>query len=269
MQESPLRMRVRIHIFAAMLGLGLPGTALPESTHPARGIPVLVYHRFDARAAGPTTVKTATLEAQLAWLGEHGYRVVPLRSVVAMVRGEQAPAPGTVAITVDDGHRSVYTELFPLVRRYRIPVTLFLYPSAISRASYALTWEQLQEMEQTGLVDVESHTWWHPDFRHEKGRLSASEYRAFVHTQLIRAKETLERRLGERVDLLAWPFGISDPQLEDAAAEAGYVAAFAYEGGAAHVGGDRFAIPRVPVSNEHQGRRWGELLARIEGRVGP
>jgi peptidoglycan/xylan/chitin deacetylase (PgdA/CDA1 family) len=44
-----------------------------------------------------------------------------------------------VAITVDDGHLSVYTELYPLILKHRPPVTLFIYPSAISNASYALT----------------------------------------------------------------------------------------------------------------------------------
>jgi peptidoglycan/xylan/chitin deacetylase (PgdA/CDA1 family) len=33
----------------------------------------------------------------------------------------------SVVITVDDGHRSVYTHMFPLVKQYRVPVTLFVH----------------------------------------------------------------------------------------------------------------------------------------------
>jgi peptidoglycan/xylan/chitin deacetylase (PgdA/CDA1 family) len=49
-------------------------------------------------------------------------------------------------ITVDDGHLSVVREMLPLVREFNVPVTLFIYPSAISNASYALTWEDLRSI---------------------------------------------------------------------------------------------------------------------------
>ena len=52
----------------------------------------------------------------------------------------------------------------PLIERERIPVTLFSYPSAISNASYAMTWEQLAALKATGLFSIESHSYWHPNF---------------------------------------------------------------------------------------------------------
>jgi hypothetical protein len=54
-----------------------------------------------------------------------------------------------------------------------IPVSLFIYPSAISNASYELTWKQLKEMHASGLVDIESHTYWHPDLSMEKSHLTS------------------------------------------------------------------------------------------------
>jgi peptidoglycan/xylan/chitin deacetylase (PgdA/CDA1 family) len=81
-------------------------------------------------------------------------------------------------ITADDGHESVFTEMAPLVREYGVPVTLFIYPSAISNAPYAMTWEQLAALDRTGLFGIESHTYWHPNFKTEKRRLSAGAYRA-------------------------------------------------------------------------------------------
>ena len=89
-----------------------------------------------------------------------------------------------MVITDDDAHRSVFTEMFPLVMRYHVPVTLFVYPSAISNASYAMTWEQLRQVEQTGLFDIQSHTFWHPNFKVEKRRLAPAEYEQLVDSQL-------------------------------------------------------------------------------------
>lgn len=192
--------------------------------------PILVYHRFGPTAADSMTVRTAAFAAQLEFLKDHGYTVVPLRQLVERVKGGQRRLPdNAVAITVDDGHRSVYTEMLPLVRRHGIPVTLFIYPSAISNAGYALTWPQLAELKQSGLFDIQSHTYWHPNFKQEKRRLSADAYRDLVRVQLVKPRRVLAQRLGIEADLLAWPFGIYDEELMAAAAAAGYVAAFSIE----------------------------------------
>jgi len=227
----------------------------------AQAIPILVYHRFDPTVPGPTTVRTSVFESQLAWLEGHHYLVLPLHSVIERLRTDSsATGAPAAAITVDDGHRSVYTEMFLLILKHRVPVTLFIYPSAISSASYALTWEQIRQMQASGLVEVQSHTYWHPNFHKERARLSDAEYKAFVAVQLARSKEVLQNRLGIRVVALAWPFGIHDLYLEEAARRAGYETAFAYEGGPAHVGCDMLAIPRISVSDSDTGPRFSLLL---------
>src|SRR5579871_3847799 len=119
------------------------------------GTPILVYHRFDAATPGPTTVSVASFEAQLAWLEDREIQVAPLRTAVSALAAGERPASNQAALTVDDGHRSVYTVLLPLIRRRQIPVTLFIYPSAISNAAYAMTWDQLREARDTGLVEVQ------------------------------------------------------------------------------------------------------------------
>ncbi|TWB23155.1 polysaccharide deacetylase [Nitrospirillum bahiense] len=229
------------------------------------GTPVLAYHRFDPTTPGPTTITTPVFERQLDWLDAHGIKVVPLQSVVEAVRGGERPTEAVgpaAAITVDDGHVSVYTQLYPVILRRHVPVTLFIYPSAISNAAYALTWEQLAEMVRSGLVDVQSHTYWHPDFRKERARRTPDDYRAFVNSQLVRSKAALERHLGVKVDLLAWPFGVIDADLQSAAEHAGYRAAFAYEGGLAAPGVLPYAIPRIPVSNQARDTAFAALLAQ-------
>ncbi len=98
------------------------------------------------------------------------------------------PSHRSVVISVDDGHKSVYTDMLPLIKKYRIPVTLFLYPSAISNASYAMTWEQIKKLKKTGLFDLQSHTYWHPNFKKDKKKLNPAEYEKFVDMQLKKSK---------------------------------------------------------------------------------
>jgi peptidoglycan/xylan/chitin deacetylase (PgdA/CDA1 family) len=142
-----------------------------------------------------------------------------------------------------------------------MPITLFIFPSAVSHSLSVLTWEQIRTMQRSGLVDVESHTYWHPNFRTERARLSPSAYRAFVDFQLQHSREVLEQELGTSVTLLAWPYGIHDPELEAAATRAGYDAAFTFGGGLARPGCDVLAIPRIPVSGAETGSQFAALLA--------
>ena len=193
-------------------------------------VPVLVYHRFGPSVADSMTVTNAVFESQLKWLKANRYTVIPLRTLVNYLGGAgPPPPPRSVVITADDAHITVYTEMLPLVRRYGIPVTLFIYPSAVSNASYAMTWEQLQELKQTGQFDLQSHTYWHPNFKKDKKKLKPAEYQKEVDTQLSKSKTVLEKHFGTTVDLLAWPFGIYDDELEKDAAKAGYVAAFSID----------------------------------------
>lgn len=244
---------------AAILLNGSGATGCQQLTR--AGIPVLTYHRFDPKDPGSTTVTTETLCVQLKFLEDHGYTFLPLQSIVAAMQG-RTPFPDfdAVAITVDDGHRSVYTILYPIISKRHIPVTLFIYPSVISHSSWALTWDQLREMKASGLVDIQSHTYWHPDFHREKARRSSTDYTSFVDMQLARSKRDLDKQLGTHVDLLAWPYGIVDRDLEMAARRAGYVAAFGFDGKLTTKSDDIFAIQRIPVPNSARGAAFDALL---------
>jgi peptidoglycan/xylan/chitin deacetylase (PgdA/CDA1 family) len=232
-----------------------------------QGIPILVYHRFDAAASGATTVRTSDLAGQLAWLRAQNISVLPLHEVVDRLKHAEPPARSpAVVITADDGHRSIFSEMYPLVRRYGVHVTLFIYPSAISNSVDALSWEELGAMIRSGLVDVQSHTYWHPNFHIEKRRLAPAAYEAFARAQLTHSKARLEEQLGVNVDLLAWPFGIYDAELQLLAMDCGYAAAFGIERKPVRAGADLYALPRYLITDADRGERFSALIIQaLEG----
>lgn len=252
----------KLYLILFALLLACPAAAAEESSARESGVLILVYHRFGARVADSMTVRTAVFAAQLETLRAQGGVVIPLRQWVDYLAGRApAPPPHAVVITVDDAHKTVFTEMFPLIKRYRIPVTLFIYPSAVSNARYAMTWAQLREMRDSGLVEIQSHTYWHPNFMRERKRLSAKAYEDFVAMQLAKSKAVLAREVGGRVDMLAWPFGLHDDDLERRAQAAGYVAAFTLERRHARRGDDVMALPRYLMTDAVQGRAFARLLA--------
>ncbi len=185
-----------------MLTLVLTGLLATSVSAEPGLVPVLTYHRFNAATArSATVVVTAVFEEQMAWLAANHYRVVKLRDVVD---NKVAEGPA-VAITADDGFRSVYTDMFPIIRRYQMPVTLFINPPMIGGGAY-LTWAQIEEMTRSGLVDIEPHTQTHPNFLDVRAHRSPEDFRSFVAQQIGGSREALQHRLGTAADLLAWPY---------------------------------------------------------------
>jgi peptidoglycan/xylan/chitin deacetylase (PgdA/CDA1 family) len=225
-------------------------------------VPILIYHRFGPVVADSMTVTTAVFESQLKYLRDNGYTVIPLGSLVDYFLGHApSPPPRSVVITSDDGHKSVYTDMLPLVKKYRIPVTLFIYPSAISNASYAMTWDQLRQIKKTGLFDIQSHTYWHPNFRREKKKLKPGDYEKFVDMQLNKSKARIEKEVGGKVDMLAWPFGICDDGLMKRAKTDGYIAGFTIVRQNASPSDNIMALPRYIMTDRDRGELFGRLLA--------
>jgi peptidoglycan/xylan/chitin deacetylase (PgdA/CDA1 family) len=250
--------RFIVRLFLLLIALLIP---LSASAAESFRIPILLYHRFGATVADGMTITTPVFEAQMKYLHDNNYKVIPLRQLVDYYRGK-APAPGpkSVVIVEDDAHKSVYSDMQPIIKKYRYPVTIFAYPSAISNAKYAMTWDQMRELKKNGLFEVQSHTYWHPNFKKERKKLSKSALDAFVTTQLKKSKFRLETELGSKVDMLAWPFGIYDDYLIGKATEAGYAATFTIERRHATASDSVMKLPRYLLVNADSGKAFVQLL---------
>ena len=259
-------MRLRV-IFAVLFGMLFP--AIVAASLPPRefSVPILLYHRFGPTVADSMTIKTTVFEEHLKYLRDNGYRVIPLRQVVDFyLKKGPPPPPKSVVIVEDDAHKSVYTDMAPLVKKYRIPVTLFVYPSAISNAKYAMTWDQLRELKKTGLFEFQSHTFWHPNFRKERKTLKPAEFDKLVESQLRKSREKIEKELGGKVEMLAWPFGIYSDDLLRRAGSLGYRATFTIEPRHVTPAESVMALPRYLVSNDDQGKAFAQILAGRGGK---
>ena len=248
--------------FVAVVWLVLPLLfSAPAVAAPDVSVPILLYHRLGPTVADGMTIKTQVFAEHMKYLHDNGYKVIPLRQLVLWYQGKApAPAPKSVVIVEDDAHKSVYSDMLPVIRQYRYPVTIFVYPSAISNAKYAMTWDQLRQLKKTGMFDIQSHTYWHPNFKKERKKLKPAEYEKLVTMQLTKSKQKLEQELGGPVDLLAWPFGIYDEYLLKKAREAGYVSTFSIERRHATAHEKLQILPRYLLVNADQGRAFAQLM---------
>lgn len=254
----------------------------------SRDVIVLAYHNIvpteQRRCTGDTSLHLSQTEfaRQLDWI-QQTYTVVPLTSIFDRAHPGESPR---VAITFDDGYEGAVTVgVSELVRR-GLPATVFVSPGLIGQQTWwdllaaqdlltgdarrfaleALTgdrerivdWvsqsrrlesvstfriateEEISSAANSPGISLGSHTWSHRN-------LCALPLWQ-IQSELGRPLFWLNERWGVRDWTLSYPYGMHSPEVERAAAEAGYTSAFRVEGGPLRTADLRqFAVPRLNV----------------------
>lgn len=179
------------------------------------GLFVLIYHRIGAGMGEEMDLPAARFAAQMNELRDH-HDVVALHDGLDALAGGRALTGDLVAVTFDDGYHEVFSAAWPVLKDLTIPATVFVATGFLDgeteapiRASAStdgarprpLTWDQLSEMTETGLVSAGSHSHTHRDF----DTLSAAD----AEDEVTRSKQILERRTGSSVDVFAYPRAVA------------------------------------------------------------
>ncbi|MEI7774540.1 MAG: polysaccharide deacetylase family protein [Verrucomicrobiota bacterium] len=192
---------------------------------------VLCYHRFEIKPKDGLAVTPAVFESEMAALGENGFTVIKMQDFLAWRRGEKSIPEKSCLITIDDGYRSGYEVAWPILKKFGYPFTMFIYTAFVKGGALAgggsLSWAELAEMRDAG-VDIQSHTVNHQDLKRKKGKFQSqfATYEDWLKDEIAGSKHQLESRLGISVSVLAYPYGVHNDVIRQAAMAAGYEAAF-------------------------------------------
>ena len=217
------------------------------------GIPVLNYHQINDVDENLLTVSTSEFETQMAWLEENGYQTISVSELLDFLDGKGSLPERPVLITFDDGYIDNYQCAFPILKKHNMKACIFLISEYVSLYPNYLTWEQLAEMQSSG-IEFGSHTVDHNVLT----ELSPNS----VNHELADSKDLLEKRLKRRIEVLAYPCGFTNEYIKSRVNASGYRAAFTVNLGNVHTGDDLYALNRVPI--------FGALphtMFRFEGRM--
>ena len=206
---------------------------------------VLAYHSVVDESAAenqkhyfPQTISAQMLIKHFNWLKENGYNVISWQQVIDAENGKGTLPDNAVLLSFDDGYETMYNVVFPLLKAYNYPavfapVTGWLDTPANQKIAYAdkmldrsvfATWAQVKEMEQSGLVEVASHT--HnlhngikanpsggqlpaviaPEYKNGKYE-TEDAYKNRLRSDFALTVQTLVNHIGKKPRVMVWPYG--------------------------------------------------------------
>jgi peptidoglycan/xylan/chitin deacetylase (PgdA/CDA1 family) len=180
-----------------------------RSRRPGRGVVALTYHRVGGGSPDERDVSMSDFAAQVDALRQ--VDVVPLDTALDRLADDDDPR-GTV-ITIDDGFRDIYENAWPMLRRHRLPFTLYLttayvggtmdWPGSTARSpGRALTWGMVREMVDSGLCTLGNHTHTHVPAE------------ALTTGELDTCTEVIREQVGVEARHFAYPWGVIAPDME-------------------------------------------------------
>lgn len=206
-------------------------------------VPILTYHYIASnpnpkdRQRDALSISPDKFEAQMDYLSKNGYTPITLDTLYGIYNG-QANAPAKpVVLTFDDGYDNFYTIAFPILRRFNFHAVAFI-PTGLIGGSYYMNWNQIREIQSSGLITFEGHSVTHVS-------LVSLSYAAALK-QLTDSKNVLQSQTGYPVNFVAYPYGSSNGAIQQAARQAGYVGGLGTWYGKA--GGGSMNMPRIKVS---------------------
>jgi len=202
---------------------------------------LLLYHRFSDEGPKSTSTSPAVFEKHLEYLYENGYNVLPLAQVIEGLKMQRILPKKCVSLTADDGFLSIYTNAYPLLVKYQMPMSIFLSTESIDKKySLMLSWKQLQEMSD--LVDVYNHSVKHLHLVEQDVEI--------VRREIIQAQQRIQQELGVEEKFFAYPYGEFDDTTYSLISDLGYVG-FGQHSGAINKNSDFLNLPRFSMSGPY------------------
>lgn len=178
-------------------------------------VPILMYH--DVSYLGRGYSKTPEIfKKQMQELKNAGFHTVFFSQLIDYVE-QGTPLPDKpIVISIDDGYATNYTYVFPILKELGMKAEISLIGDAIQYADWGLKWDQVREMQESGLVSFQAHTKsLHSDNTASGGRLGVLKIASESWSSYVKilAEDTkaelnlIQKETGKRPQVFTYPRG--------------------------------------------------------------
>ena len=222
MKQKFFRAAVPLVMLAVSAALSVFVYRLPQPVR--EPLPVLMYHHMvpDGQDCNDMTVTPGKFRADLETVLAMGYTPVLPRELAA---GDALPEK-PILITFDDGYRSNYDLVYPILREYGVKacISIIVLMPDLPADNFCF-WSELQEMTDSGLVEIGSHSYRLHNLDEDSGNYDAqgangverragesdADFKARVLDDIQLSHDRIVEKLGgEKIDIVKWSEDISE-----------------------------------------------------------
>lgn len=153
---------------------------------------ILMYHNTSHDSPSGMNIIPQKLEKHICYLRDKGYVFLKISDLLQFNNKIKH-----VALTFDDGFIGNYTHLFDILKRYKVPATIYLAPNI--KDIQFLSAKQIKEMQESGLVEFGAHTMTHINLQRTEDKVAQNE--------IIQSKNEVEKLTGAPCQTFAYPYG--------------------------------------------------------------
>ena len=129
-----------------------------------------------------------------------------------------------VFLSFDDADETLYKNAFPILKKYNVPFTVFVIASQVGNVFCNMkmcTWDQLNEMKNSGLASFGSHTF-DMHYTDDKAIFLKNNQVNDFKEDIIKSKKVIDENLNTNIETIAYPFGEPNDEIANATEEAGF-----------------------------------------------
>ena len=210
-------------------------------------LPILLYHYVEDIKDDKDYIRERLnttpdkFISQINTLLVNGYQPILLTNLVGYF-DQGTPLPQQpIIFTFDDGYRDFYTDVFPILQKYKVPAVLFVVSGFLDTTRNYLTSSQLQLLSRSNLIEIASHSVTHPDFSMIKHESAIEE--------ISLSKTQIEKIIGRKIWHFAYPYGSFNQALIDEVQKAGFKTAVSSNRGNRQSYQNRYSLKRIKPGN--------------------
>ena len=222
----------------------------PKKTGKVIKIPILMYHYIlDPATMGDPVVQNLSvspvnLEEQIRYFVLNGYEITDLDELYTNLKNKETSNINKIVLSFDDGYDNFYTNAYPILKARNIKASVFIITDRIGTLNY-LTWNQVIEMDRSGLITIGSHTLNHAYL------IGADKEKAT--REILDSKSIIESHLGHSISYFCYPYGAFDFQAMQLVEQSGYKMALSTIQGIDQTYNDRYWLERIRVGQSYTG----------------
>ncbi len=207
-------------------------------------VPILNYHYIGNnpnpadKARDSLSVSPDKFAAEMKYLADNHYSTITFDTLYPALQGTISLPPKPIILTFDDGYEDFFYNAFPILLQYHLRAVSFI-PTGLMNQGYYLTWDQIRQMQRSGLISFEAHS------VHHYQLTSLSDYA--LKAEIVGSKNTLQAELGVPVNFFAYPYGTYDGRVIQALKSAGFIGATSTWASKIQSQGTIFYMPRMRV----------------------